>query len=233
VKVWGLVAAAGSGVRMGEGGPKQFREVAGRPLFVHTLGALLEPGVIDGITVAVAEGFLARAQEIVSEHLATDVPIDCVAGGATRQESVYRGLVSIAGRGIDIVVIHDAARPLVSPETVRAAVDGAAAFGAAVAAVPAAEASCLAEGGFIAAYVDRTRHYTIQTPQAFRFDIIMAAHEKARSAGTTDAVDDGVLVRGMGEEVAVVAGSPENVKVTYIEDLNRITKYTEGRPVKK
>ncbi len=224
MKVWGIVPAAGMGRRMGQGNPKQYREAAGAPILIHTLRALLESKALEGITVAVADEFIERARRLAAEHLGDGGMVSFATGGATRQESVYRALVSLADARVDMVIIHDAARPLVTGETIRATLAAAIAHGAAVAAIPAAEASCLTDGGLIAEYIDRSRHMTIQTPQAFRYELIMKAHEEALEAGITDAVDDGLLVFRLKEPVAVSDGRPENIKVTYRADLRNLEK---------
>jgi 2-C-methyl-D-erythritol 4-phosphate cytidylyltransferase len=224
MRVWAVVPAAGEGRRMGAGEPKQYREAAGAPIFVHTLRALLESKVFDGITVAVAEGFLDLGRRLAAAHLGDGAPVSFVVGGGTRQESVYRALVSLEAVGVDIVAIHDAARPLVTADIIRRVVEAAEVRGAALAAVPATEASCLAAGGLIAEYIDRTRHMTIQTPQAFRYDLIMKAHKEAPAAGITDAVDDGLLILRIGGSVAVVEGDRGNMKVTYEGDLRMFNR---------
>lgn len=224
MRVWGVVPAAGIGRRMGEGDPKQYREAAGAPILVHTLKALTASKVVDGIIIAVAENYIGHAQGLVADFFGADAPIRCVVGGATRQESVYRALLSLAEARVDIVIIHDAARPLVTDETIHATLAAAEAQGAAVAAIPAAEASCLAESGLVTEYIDRRRHVTIQTPQAFRYELIVKAHEQAIVTGITDAVDDGLLVFRLGEPVAVSDGRPENIKVTYEGDIMKLEK---------
>jgi 2-C-methyl-D-erythritol 4-phosphate cytidylyltransferase len=222
MKIWGVVPAAGAGTRMGSGDPKQYRQAAGAPILIHTLRALLDSGIVEGVTVAAAADWVDRARGLITQYLGDTAPVYVVAGGATRQQSVARALVSLSGAGVLIVVIHDAARPLVTGRIIRDAVDAARHHGAAVAAVPAAEASCLTAGGLIAEYVDRGRHVIIQTPQAFRYDLIMKAHERAAADGVTDAVDDGTLVTRLGEPVAVTNGSPDNIKVTYLTDALRL-----------
>jgi len=222
MKVWGVVRAAGEGTRMGVGDPKQYRKAAGVPILIHTLKALIDSGAVEGITVAAAADWIERARSLVNEHLGGLAPIRIVAGGATRQQSVCRALESLSDTGVEIVVIHDAARPLVTARAIREAVEAAGRHGAAVAAVPATEASCLTKGGMVAEYIDRRRHAIIQTPQAFRYDLIMKAHKHATASGITDAVDDGTLVLALGETVAVIEGSPDNIKVTYQNDALRL-----------
>jgi 2-C-methyl-D-erythritol 4-phosphate cytidylyltransferase len=188
---------------------------------------------VEGITVPVATDFLDRAGTLVTEHLGTEIPVSFVVGGATRQDSVHRALLSLKDRGVEIVVIHDAARPLVTGRTVRDAVETAERHGAAVAAIPAAEASCLTEDGLVTEYIDRGRHVIIQTPQAFRYDLIMKAHDEAVAAGITDAVDDGILVLRIGRKVSVFPGSPENIKVTYRGDILKLKGMIENRDLGK
>jgi len=224
MKVWGVVPAAGSGTRMGSGDPKQYREAAGGPILIHTLRALLDSGAVEGITVAAAADWIDRARILVAEHLTDAAPVLIVAGGATRQQSVHRVLASLSGAGVQIVVIHDAARPFATGRTIRDTVAAARRHGAAGAAVPAAEASCLTAGGLVAEYIDRGRHVIIQTPQAFRYDLITRAHERAITDGITDAVDDGTLVFRLGEPVAVTDGDPDNIKVTYLTDALRLER---------
>lgn len=222
MKVWGVVPAAGSGKRMGLGEPKQYREAAGAPILIHTLKALAESAAVEGITVAVAAEWIDRARDLVARHLPDAPPVSVVEGGATRQQSVRRALESLAGAGVEIVVIHDAARPLVTGPIIRDSVEAAIRHGAAVAAVVAAEASCLTRDGLVSEYIDRSRHVIIQTPQSFRYDLIVRAHERAAADGVTDAVDDGSLVFRLEEPVAVTAGSPDNIKVTYLKDALRL-----------
>jgi 2-C-methyl-D-erythritol 4-phosphate cytidylyltransferase len=164
----------------------------------------------------------------VKEYLGEETPVSFVVGGATRQDSVRRALLSLKDRGVEIVVIHDAARPLVTGRTIRDAVDAAHLHGAAVAAIPAAEASCLAKDGLVTEYIDRARHVIIQTPQAFRYDLIMKAHDEAAGGGIADAVDDGILVLRIGGKVSIFPGSTENIKVTYPVDLRAFGKMIKG-----
>lgn len=223
-----MVPAAGIGRRMGKGDPKQYREAAGAPILIHTLRTLLDSKAVEGITVAVEKDFIDRAGKLVIEYLGDRAPVSFVVGGATRQQSVYRALISLRDADVQIVVIHDAARPLVTGAIIRNAVDAARHHGAAVATIPATEASCLADDGLIAEYIDRRRHMTIQTPQAFCYDLIIKAHEQATVAGITDAVDDGILVLRVGGEVSVFAGSPQNIKVTYEGDITKLSGMATG-----
>jgi len=140
-----------------------------------------------------------------------------VAGGATRQESVWAGLRELSA-GMDCVLIHDAARPFVGPRLIEACAAAARAYGAAVAAVPVTDTLKLAVGKLVRGQVDRGDLWAAQTPQGFRVEVITQAYEQAQRQGTV-ATDDAALVEASGHPVRLVMGSPRNIKITYPEDL--------------
>jgi 2-C-methyl-D-erythritol 4-phosphate cytidylyltransferase/2-C-methyl-D-erythritol 2,4-cyclodiphosphate synthase len=140
-----------------------------------------------------------------------------VAGGATRQESVWAGLCEVSA-GMDCVLIHDAARPLVSPRLIESCGAAAASHGAAIAALPVSDSLKRSVGDVIAASVDRSGLWTAQTPQAFRLSVITEAYTRARRDGVV-ATDDAALVEATGRPVRLVMGSPRNIKITYPADL--------------
>jgi 2-C-methyl-D-erythritol 4-phosphate cytidylyltransferase/2-C-methyl-D-erythritol 2,4-cyclodiphosphate synthase len=140
-----------------------------------------------------------------------------VAGGATRQESVWAGLCEISA-GMDCVLIHDAARPLVSKELLESCAAAAATYGAAIAALPLSDTVKRSVGDLISATVDRSDLWAAQTPQAFRIGVITQAYERARRDGAV-ATDDAALVEALGRPVRLVMGSPRNIKITYPADL--------------
>jgi 2-C-methyl-D-erythritol 4-phosphate cytidylyltransferase len=237
--VWGIVPAGGSGSRIAKSGdderggmlvgsklPKQFIRVGGVPILVKTLKTLFEADVLSGITVPVKEDYIGLARELVIEFGLTDRKIIFVLGGATRQESVFNGLNAIEGGregGIDIVLIHDAARPMVDPEIVKKSVEEAQKHGAAVVGIPATDSSALVEDQFVESYIPREKLFSIQTPQVFRYDLIMEGHRSAILDGICDATDDAGLIMRMGKKVKIVSGSPENIKITFRGDLNKIS----------
>lgn len=198
-----LLVAAGSGERLGAGGPKAFVALAGRPMLEWSLDALRAAG-IEEIVVAVPEG--------------ADAPAGCVAvaGGATRSASV-RAALAAAPPGD--VVVHDAARPLVTPDHFRAALAALAEADCAIAAAPVTDTIKEAEpGGRVTATLDRSRLWAVQTPQAFR----RAALERALDADDAvlaQATDDAWLVERAGGSVRVVESTPANFKVTTAHDL--------------
>lgn len=146
-------------------------------------------------------------------------------GGATRQESIASGLEEI---GTDLVVVHDAARPLVSSALVRRVIDALATADAVVPAMPVTETLKKAEGGVVTATVDRTDLWSIQTPQGFRSSLLRRAHEHAARAGI-NSTDDAGLVEQLGERVTLVPGQLTNFKVTYPDDLELARTVLEAR----
>jgi 2-C-methyl-D-erythritol 4-phosphate cytidylyltransferase len=222
MKVWGIVPAAGIGERMGGTAPKQFLEIGGVPMLARVIDALLRSGIIGGVTVPVRDAEREKAEKTVAKFVDADVPVLFVTGGQTRQESVYRGLASVEGKNPDFILIHDAARPFISPDIVRRAVDVARDAGASVVGIPATDAMALSRDGIITEYLPRDALVCIQTPQVFRYDLVVSAHEAAVRDGITGAADDAELVLRLGGKIVVVRGSPDNIKITYPADISRM-----------
>jgi 2-C-methyl-D-erythritol 4-phosphate cytidylyltransferase len=223
MRVAAIIPAAGRGERMGASISKALTPLLGRPLLAWTLDAVLDPGIISEIRVAEVlvavpaekKDSFARAVDISSD---TDIPIRLITGGATRQESVERCLAEISD-GIEIVAVHDAARPLMTAQIMLDTLKMASEAGAAIAAVPAKDTIKLCDGdGVVTETIDRSRAWLIQTPQCFRREVIVSAHDKARAEGYT-ATDDAALVERAGFAVRVVMGSYDNIKLTTPEDL--------------
>jgi len=209
-----LLVAAGRGARFGAEMPKQYLSLLGRPVLRHAAEALLRDGGVDAIQPVSAPG-----EEATLAALLAGLPIrPPVAGGATRQASVRAGLEALAADPPDLVLVHDAARPVIPPGTVAAL---AAALRDAPGVIPAlAVADTLKRGaaGRIVETVPRDGLFRAQTPQAFRYDALLAAHRAA--AG--EATDDAQLLEAAGLPVALVAGHDSNVKITWPEDLPRV-----------
>jgi len=205
-----IVVAGGRGDRFGA--PKQFSTAAGARLVDHAVAAAA--AVCHEVVVVLPAG---AAWDGAPVHAA-------VAGGATRAESVRAGLAAISDDA-DIVVVHDAARPLATPElfelvidTVRAGADGA------IPALEVADTLKRVDGDRVVDTVDRDHLVGVQTPQAFRAEALRAAHE-----GGGHATDDAALVEATGGKVVVVAGDPRNLKVTTVADLTLATTLLEPR----
>ena len=209
-----VVVAAGSGSRAGGAEPKQFQMLGGRPVLAWSVEALLACPEVAAIAVVVAPGERAR----VASLLPSDPRIALVDGGAQRTDSVRNGLKALEGKGLDAVLIHDAARPGLTPAVVHELLTALDKADAAAPALPVSDALKLAaEDGLRS--VPRDRMVRVQTPQAFRFDVISKA-----IASATGAVDDLALVEASGAHVVLTPGRPELMKITHPEDLRVVEK---------
>jgi 2-C-methyl-D-erythritol 4-phosphate cytidylyltransferase len=213
-----IIAAAGRGVRMGGGRPKQFREISGTPIIIHTLRRFER-------CATVAQTFAVVPAEECSEFrsLASRFGLrklaQIVAGGRTRAESVWRGLEAVGGGAtVGVVAVHDGARPFVTPEEIDRVVREAETTGAAILAAPAVETMKEVEDGRVVRTPERRRLWRAQTPQCFRHEVLRRAYERALSEGL-DATDDSALVERLGVTVHVVEGGAHNVKITSPADF--------------
>lgn len=216
MRVTAIVVAAGPGSRLGAGLPKAFVPLAGSPLVIHALRAVLAAAEIDSVVVVAPPGRGSDIDSILARYGPWRCPIRSCPGGSERQDSVRAG-VEKAGE-TDLVAIHDAARPFVDAAVVGEAVRVAAEFGAAIVAGRAADTVKEVDaGGRIVATLPRDRIWLAQTPQVFRVELLREAHEAAR--GSVPATDDALLLERAGVEVRVVEGNPENRKITTPADL--------------
>jgi len=217
--VTAIVPAAGLGRRMEGEVPKQLRLLGGMPLLSRTLLNLTTPGLMDAVILVVPPGAEARCRREVVDPYPFASIIEIVPGGAERQESVFRGLQRATAE-TDLVVIHDAVRPFVSSDLLRRLLEAAREWRAAVAAIPATETIKVVEDGFIQETPSRDRLWIAQTPQVFQAALIREAHRRALAEGF-QGTDDAMLVERLGVRVRAVLGSPENIKITTAEDLER------------
>jgi 2-C-methyl-D-erythritol 4-phosphate cytidylyltransferase len=220
VSVVAVIPAAGIGSRLGGGAPKQYVPLAGMPVLARTLAAFEASGAIQAIVVVAPPGDESRCRAIAVEPYGWKKILAVVPGGAARQESVARGL-DAAGADASIVVVHDAARPLVSDDLIRRVVRAAGVSGAALAALPVVDTLKRKVGdGNVITTVDRDGLWAAQTPQAFRAALFREAVTRARADGFIG-TDDASLVERLGVPVTLVEGDPENFKITRREDLAR------------
>ncbi|HLA25118.1 MAG TPA: 2-C-methyl-D-erythritol 4-phosphate cytidylyltransferase [bacterium] len=210
-----VLVAAGRGERLGAGMPKGLVPVAGIPMLVHAARALEGAPLIEHIVAVVAPGSESVAADSLDragcERVRAIVP-----GGDSRQASVAAGLAALGEP--QIVVVHDAARPLVGPAVITAVIHAAVEAGAASAGIPVRETVKRVEAGSVAETVDRDTLWIARTPQAFHTGLLREAHARAAAEGFTGA-DDAVLVERMGRAVRMVEDSPANLKITVPEDL--------------
>ncbi len=218
MKTLAIVPAGGTGRRMGAAVPKQFLPLAGIPVLVRTLAVLQHSPLIEQILLAVPAADVVQVRaDIVEAHGLTKVTA-VVAGGAERQDSVGNALREVP-EGIEIVLVHDAVRPFVTPAVIARVVTAAQEYGAAAAGLPVRDTVKRAGGADrVVTTVEREGLWLAQTPQAFHRQIIVTAYERASRDGYV-ATDDAALVERMGGAVRMVPGDPDNVKITTPEDL--------------
>jgi 2-C-methyl-D-erythritol 4-phosphate cytidylyltransferase/2-C-methyl-D-erythritol 2,4-cyclodiphosphate synthase len=222
-KVGLLVVAAGRGLRLGAERPKQYLICAGRPLIAHTIEALAAGWPFSAVTIAIHPDDGALYDEALA-HLTPAAAAalgDPAIGGETRQQSVLAGLEALAPTAPEIVLIHDAARPFPSPELVARAVQAAERHGAAAPGTPMSDTVKQVDAdGRVLATPPRSALRAVQTPQAFAFPLILAAHRRAAAAGVAGLTDDVAVAEWAGAPAYVFEGDPANVKVTTMGDFS-------------
>ena len=209
-----LLMAAGRGERFGAPEPKQYAQLLGRPVLRVAAEALLAGGHVQQLQPVCAAGEETRITAML-EGLPHLPP---VTGGATRQASVKAGLEALAPFAPSIVLVHDAARPIIPAGTIAALLRALETEAGAIPAQPVSDTLKRGEAGRIGETVPRAGLFRAQTPQAFRFEVLRAAH----AAATAEATDDAQLLEWGGHAVALVAGHESNVKITFPEDLTRV-----------
>lgn len=215
--------AAGSGERLGGDRPKAFAAFRGRPLLAESLGRLESSDWVDAIVLVAPPGWEEPAI-LLAEELVTTKVASVATGGVTRADSVRAGLAETAADALAIVV-HDAARPLITDELIeRVLAPLGEGFDGAVPGLPLPDTVKRVRGREVVETLDRTELVTVQTPQAFRADILRAAF----AGDLTGATDCASLVERQGGRVVVVDGDPQLLKVTTREDLRHVERLLEG-----
>jgi 2-C-methyl-D-erythritol 4-phosphate cytidylyltransferase/2-C-methyl-D-erythritol 2,4-cyclodiphosphate synthase len=229
-----LIVAAGRGTRAATQGapPKQYARLAGQMVLTRTLAQFCAHSQVDRVLVVIAEehrGFYEEAARAVPDRGKLLPP---VAGGAERQVSVLNGLRALETDAPDIVLIHDAARPLTPPEVISRVIEGVREHGASIAAMPVADTLKRGQNGLIEGTVDRNGLWRAQTPQGFAYEAVRDAHEAASQTHVTF-TDDASIAEWAGMRVAVAIGSERNLKITSPEDMalaeSLIAQATETR----
>lgn len=222
-----IIPAAGLGTRMSAAGgkvtqtSKQFTELHGLPIIIHTLRKFAAVPEVDEIYIAMrkpeSDGFQQRLDR---EKLSK--PIHVVEGGEHRQQSVANALGAVKAAKEDIILVHDAVRPFVDTETISNVVEAAKKHGAAIAAIPAfdtiKQVDRTSEGAVVSATIPREHIVLVQTPQGFRYHVLKQAVEDAERDGFVG-TDEASVVERSGHEVAVVMGSRRNIKITTPDDM--------------
>ena len=206
-----IIVAAGRGIRAGGNLPKQWQMLAERPVVAHSIATFLD--LVDQIVLVIHPDDRASAAQL-GTHL------HLVEGGATRDRSVRNALEALVGSGVTRVLIHDGARPLASCDLIRRLIEALDHHKAAAPALPVTDALWRGQNSFVSGTQDRDALYRAQTPQAFHFDTILAAHR----AHSGPAADDVAVARASGIAVAIIEGDEDNLKLTYPADFTRAAR---------
>lgn len=214
-----IIVAAGRGTRLGGERPKQFLELAGLPIIIHTLKRFELCRKIEDVVVVLPAEQTAGFQSLAQKFVEVKKFSRAVAGGATRAQSVSLGLATITGA--EIVAVHDGVRPFVTPDEIDQTVEAAEASGAAILVAPLEDTIKQVESDRISKTIGRDSLRRALTPQCFRFEILKRAYEQLPDieAAGIEVTDDSFLVERLGAPVSIVEGSPRNIKITKPEDL--------------
>ena len=212
-----IIAAAGAGTRMASDRLKQFLLLAGKPVIFHTLQVFEECESIDEVIVvlpaAESAGFLSQAGKFGVRKVTRVVP-----GGATRADSVKRGLLAIRSATAEIVAVHDGVRPFVTVAEINSTVAAAKTSGAAILVAPVTDTIKEIGGASVLRTLDRGTLRRALTPQCFRYGLLREAYQRA-DVNDPSLTDESALIEQIGEPVSIVEGSARNIKITTAEDL--------------
>jgi len=221
MQVFAILPAAGLGTRMAGPQPKQFLSLDGVPILIHSLRAFAAVQRVTAIYVAVRKTELERVEAEVAEYGFAD-RVHVVEGGDNRQESVVNALAAVPAEADDVVLVHDAVRPLIDTATIDRTIDAVAEYGAAIVGLPAVDTikqvERTAHGALITATIPREFIVLAQTPQGFRYGLLQKAMNEATADGFVG-TDEASVVERAGLPVAVVHGSQVNLKITQPGDL--------------
>ena len=218
-----MIFAGGRGVRMGSGIPKQFLEIHGKPVLVHTLELFQEHDMIDKIYISVLEDYIGKTQKLVDRY-GLDKVVSIIPGGATAQDSIYNVLKDAEKEndGDSIVLLHDGVRPFVSYDTIKQNIESVQKYGSAITCTACYETILLSKSGEKVDSVPyRKDTFAAQAPQSFRLKDIIAAHDEVRAINPSyeNMVDACPIMTTLGKEVHMISGNRGNIKVTTPEDV--------------
>ncbi|PKM93019.1 MAG: 2-C-methyl-D-erythritol 4-phosphate cytidylyltransferase [Elusimicrobia bacterium HGW-Elusimicrobia-4] len=216
MKIAAIIVAAGKGLRFGS--KKQFEFIGKRKIIELTVSKFLKVSDIKNIVLVLPKEDIKNVGQTF--RFATKIKI--VAGGLTRQHSVFNGLSALSSN-TDIVLIHDGVRPFVSEKIIKDSIISAKKYGASVVAVPSKDTVKIVKNGFVVSTQERKNIFLAQTPQAFKYSLIMRAYKKAFKEKYFS-TDDSALVEKLGKKVKVVSGDYKNIKITTKEDLSLNSK---------
>jgi 2-C-methyl-D-erythritol 4-phosphate cytidylyltransferase len=212
-----VIVAGGEGKRMKTDLPKQFIEVSGKPIIIHTLEKFCNSPRIDKVVVVCLKAYIEKLKGLVKRYALKKIHA-IVPGEKTRQGSSYAGLKACP-KETEYVLIHDAVRPFVTGSIIKEVLTQAMKTGASACAIDVVDTIIEVKRGILSGLPDRSSLMRIQTPQGFKYDIIQDAHENSIRNGMFDSTDDCGLVLREGCDVRVVKGSKDNIKITDDKDL--------------
>jgi len=220
MKTYAIIPSGGLGKRANAPLPKQYLQFNGKELIAYTLQVLQSSSLIDEIVVAAQNNYFELLETIKKNFGLTKLNL-LVEGGEERQFSVHNAVRAIKAKDDDLILVHDAVRPLVSKEIIYDSIQQAKEYGAAVVAIKAKD-TLLKGNDFVSEYLDRSEIYYVQTPQVFKYKILFNALQKAKEENFVG-TDESMLVYKLGHQIKIVNGSALNFKVTTDEDIRLLS----------
>ncbi|MEE1613216.1 bifunctional 2-C-methyl-D-erythritol 4-phosphate cytidylyltransferase/2-C-methyl-D-erythritol 2,4-cyclodiphosphate synthase [Microvirga sp. CF3016] len=230
MSVAALIVAAGRGSRAGEGIPKQYRAIQGKPVLARTLSILLShPGISHTLVVIHPDDRRFYEDTIRTLPSPPSAILPCIHGGTTRQVSVRNGLEALVDLNPEIVLVQDAARPFTGPDLIDRAIEAGRRWGAAVPGTPVTDTiKVIGDQSEVLSTPDRSKLRAVQTPQAFSFSLLLEAHRSAAAANLDTFTDDGALAEWAGLPVHVFEGETDNMKLTHPADFRKAERRLKG-----
>lgn len=225
-KIKAVILASGSGSRINKETPKQFLELSGSPLIIHTLKPFEKNSNIDEVIIVTLSDYMDKTWEFVNRYRLTKVK-NIIRGGKTRQESSKNGIDG-CGDDTEFVLIHDAVRPFITNNLLNRLIKALDQHDAVVPVIPSPDTIVETDRkGFINKIPNRSMLWRVQTPQAFEYQLIIEAHTKALRQGIKNSTDDSSLVLRIGHPVYTIKGDERNIKITYPTDFHIAGKLFE------
>jgi len=218
-----IIVAGGQGSRMNQSIPKQFLELEGKPVLIHTIAAFLEADQTMQIILVLPKEHLSEGERLSKSYF-SEKNILCVVGGETRFHSVKCGLDSISTS--DLVLVHDAVRCLITPDLIRSCMHQAAEKGSAIPSIPAKDSIRMMQGDAQHIPLDRAKIRLVQTPQVFQYELLINAFQLPYQTNFTD---EATVVELAGHPVYLIEGEEENIKITFPSDLLLAKHILQGR----
>jgi len=224
MKTFAIIPAGGKGVRSGVATPKQYLKFYGKELIAYTLEVFQKNKFVDEIITVVSPSYFSLIQNLKKKYKLKKLT-GIVEGGKERQDSVYNGLKSISANKNDLIIVHDAARPLLPQDILTKAIKTAKNKGNSLVCLKVRD-TLIVGNKVVKDYLDRNQIFNVQTPQIFKYSDLMEAMNfayKSKFYGT----DESILIRNIGKKIHIVEGSPLNFKITTKEDLQIFKKLTK------